>query len=491
MADPFSLLPQMNIPQDPGILSALAGGYGLGQKMRSDVVNQEAGAQAAAGDWNGAAQTALRSGNIDLGTKLQQLPVDRQVQFYDLLGRTAQAATTPEQWAQMSSKMTQLFGPESMRGYETVDARQRAIDLATSAKEKALLKVEQQKAAASTLQAQAAMAGVDVQREGLNKPQMIQDKDGGLHIFDPGKAKGADPLLGVSTYREPNPENKFNSALNTATGTDLGKSRVEDYTKTIEAGNKAGDANVQLEALSAANQRAKSGALADTRMKLGQFVSLFGGDPSMLTGNQASMELMNSLSVLGSLDLSQLSKGSISNFEGQQFARAVAGKENTREGNQMLIDFAKMANDRRIAMKEGYLKIGAGANEQQREAIRQQAFAAVPMPPSISGEAPPQAKGRRGAAATGQAPAQASGPVGTSTNPYQPASAAEFNRLPIGSYVMNPADGKVSQKTANIAEPVPAQAQPRSFAAPGIKPKGEPLAPHNLLRQFFGYEATK
>ena len=460
MVDAFGLLPQINIPQDPGYLTSLTQGYALGNKMQSDVLNRQVGELAAAGNFADASKAAYAGGNIDLGSTLQKLPVERQVQFYDLLGRTAQAAKTPEQWAQMSQTMTRLFGPESMRGYETVDSRQRAIDLATSAKDKALLQIEQQKAAASTLQAQAAMEGVNVHREALNKPQVIQDKDGGIHVLQPGSFAPANPqagtpMKGFTTVQQPNPENKWNSAVQQSAGADYGKGLVDDYQAAIKAGNEAQDSNTQLAALSEANKNAKSGALSDTRMKLGQFVRLLGGDPSMLTGNQASMELMNSLSVLGSLNLSQLSKGQISNFEGQQFMRAVAGKENTPEGNQMLIDFAKMANDRKIAIQQAYIKAGPMASDATRQAIRQQAKQAFPLPESLANPPEVPRKGRRGAAVAPETqPAAPTGQLGAQTNPYQPKSVAEFNQIPIGSYVRN-GDGSVSQKVQNVADAVP------------------------------------
>lgn len=88
---------------------------------------REIGAATAENGLAAGADTALRSGQLDIGTKMQSMGIDRQAKLVDLLGRGAERAQTPEQWATYIGSLERAFGPEMVAQYRDFSARPSAM----------------------------------------------------------------------------------------------------------------------------------------------------------------------------------------------------------------------------------------------------------------------------------------------------------------------------------------------------------------------------
>lgn len=159
-------LPELKTFDSNGYLNAFRTGENDGRERADRAATLQIGQAAKTGGYLDAAKMAMSVGKIDLAAKLEQLSADKQARFYDAMGRAASGADTPEKWAAMTQRMSQMYGPESVKGFESFGSRQQAIDISMTALQQAQLKIQQQEAARA--------AGADARSAELHKYQVAQ-----------------------------------------------------------------------------------------------------------------------------------------------------------------------------------------------------------------------------------------------------------------------------------------------------------------------------
>lgn len=124
-------------------------------------VLRDIGQSTSQGGYLQGAKTAMTHGRMDFASKLQAMGHDEQIRLFDTLSRHAYAADTPEKWSAMTRRMSEKFGPDSIKGYEDFSRRQDAIELALSASDRIKLEAMRNRGSGPTaLQKNLASAGI-------------------------------------------------------------------------------------------------------------------------------------------------------------------------------------------------------------------------------------------------------------------------------------------------------------------------------------------
>lgn len=143
------MLPDFKTIDPNGVLGAFRTGETDGVKRFDRDAQFKIGQAAQTKGYLGGAQEALKFGKIDLAAQLEKLGADKQARFYDALGRAASGADTPEKWTAMVSRISAMYGPEAVKGFEHFSARPQAIAISMSALEQAKLKMQMEENARS------------------------------------------------------------------------------------------------------------------------------------------------------------------------------------------------------------------------------------------------------------------------------------------------------------------------------------------------------
>lgn len=152
--------------------------------------------------------------------------------------------------------------------------------------------------------------------------------------------QGTDPSLAASREEE---------------GKQVGKSRAERRTKIYEDAREAVANNRRLRGFEELNKKATTGGwLSEASLGAKRFLGFFGVEPQSigLEDNASLNETLKALTTRSALDVSQQTKGAITEREMDMFIEAVPSLRNTKEGNQLIIDFLRAANNRRIALNQ-------------------------------------------------------------------------------------------------------------------------------------------
>jgi hypothetical protein len=135
MASWMSFLPQTpDIPSEVGnILRSYRTGYDTQDAMQQNLLRKQIGSTMSSEGPLAAANVAFAGGDVQTGIDLQNMPIERQAKFYDVIGRAAMAADTPEKWQRMTDAFVRTFGADSMTGFEDFSSRDQAISLSMTA----------------------------------------------------------------------------------------------------------------------------------------------------------------------------------------------------------------------------------------------------------------------------------------------------------------------------------------------------------------------
>lgn len=181
------MLPELKTFDSGGPLGAFRTGEADATTRFDKDASFKIGQSAKEGGYLQGAKTALEYGKIDLASKLETLGADKQARFYDAMGRAASGADTPEKWAAMTSRMSSMFGPESVKGFENFGMRSSAIALSMTALEQAKLKLQRE---------EAARAGAAASRAAALHPMQLE-----AMRLENEKAKLASPEGRAATFR--------------------------------------------------------------------------------------------------------------------------------------------------------------------------------------------------------------------------------------------------------------------------------------------------
>lgn len=135
----------------------------------------------------------------------------------------------------------------------------------------------------------------------------------------------------------------------------VGTARGERRQKIFEDAQQAISNNRRLNYFEELNKEASTGGfLAETSLGGKRFLGFLGIDAEAfgLPDNASASEALQALTTRSALDVSQQTKGAISDREMAMFQEAVPSLRNTREGNQLIIDFLRTANQRRVALNK-------------------------------------------------------------------------------------------------------------------------------------------
>lgn len=136
---------------------------------------------------------------------------------------------------------------------------------------------------------------------------------------------------------------------------EIGLARAKRRTKLFEDAREAVVNNRRLDSYERLNKRATTGGfMSDVSLGAKRFLGFFGMEPETLglDDNAGLNEALKAMTTRSALDVSQQTKGAITEREMDMFIEAVPSLRNTKEGNQLIIDFLRAANNRRIALNK-------------------------------------------------------------------------------------------------------------------------------------------
>ena len=123
------------------ILGAATQGQANAQSLNQNFLQHQVGATAATQGLLPASQAAFMGGDVQQGAALQSLSLQRQSQLYDLMGRAAVAADTPQKWNQV---VDSLEGPGYNGPFRDFNSRDTVRMMAMSAQQQAQIGIQQQ-----------------------------------------------------------------------------------------------------------------------------------------------------------------------------------------------------------------------------------------------------------------------------------------------------------------------------------------------------------
>ena len=123
------------------ILGSAAAGGQAAQTLNQNFLQHQVGATAATQGLLPASQAAFMGGNVEQGAQLQNLNLEQQARVFDLMGRGAAAADTPEKWNRL---VDALEGPDYNGPFRDFGSRNTAQMLGMTAAEQARNRVAQQ-----------------------------------------------------------------------------------------------------------------------------------------------------------------------------------------------------------------------------------------------------------------------------------------------------------------------------------------------------------
>jgi len=262
--------------------------------------------------------------------------------------------------------------------------------------------------------------------------------DGGIFDKTTGKwvQKPPDPSLAASREAE---------------AKDVGKSRAERRSQIYNDAQEAVANNRRLDYFEKLNKRATTGGfLTETSLGAKRFLGFFGIDPEALglDNNAGLNEAFKALTTRSALDVSQQTKGAITEREMDMFIEAVPSLRNTKEGNQLIIDFLRAANKRRIEINKravDYVR-ERGSLDEGFVGQMQEIYEANPIP-DLSGYAQPD---------EGKPEEPAESRIAPGTQVDDPSS------LPDGAVVRDPETGQ--RFIIRNGQPVPVEEEPTEAA---------------------------
>jgi hypothetical protein len=123
------------------ILGSAAAGGQQAQNLSQNFLQHQVGATAATQGLLPASQAAFMGGDVQQGAALQSLSLQHQSQLYDLMGRAAVAADTPQKWNQV---VDSLEGPGYNGPFRDFNSRDTVRMMAMSAQQQLQLGLQQQ-----------------------------------------------------------------------------------------------------------------------------------------------------------------------------------------------------------------------------------------------------------------------------------------------------------------------------------------------------------
>src|ERR1700752_30603 len=107
----FGLLTSSNIPGETrNILEMYRQGMADQDAQNQSLLRKQIGSTMANEGPLAAADVAFAGGDVATGVDLQNMPIERQLKLFDIMGRGAEAAKTPEQWDRFSNALEGVFG---------------------------------------------------------------------------------------------------------------------------------------------------------------------------------------------------------------------------------------------------------------------------------------------------------------------------------------------------------------------------------------------
>lgn len=126
-----------------------------------------------------------------------------------------------------------------------------------------------------------------------------------------------------------------------------GKMFAEDYSNIMRSGASAAQNDARLRRFEELAGRVNTGKLTPATTQIKAFGKSLGVDLESLgiTDDVAPAQALDSLATQLSMDLIQQTKGAVSDFEAKKFMEAVPSLSRTPEGNRLLIETMRRAND--------------------------------------------------------------------------------------------------------------------------------------------------
>lgn len=139
------------------------------------------------------------------------------------------------------------------------------------------------------------------------------------------------------------PGEKYQSEFEKASG----KMFAEDYSSIMRAGSSAAQNDARLRRFEELAGKVSTGKLTPATTQVKAFGKSLGVDLEALgiTDDVAPAQALDSLATQLSMDLIQQTKGAVSDFEAKKFMDAVPSLSRTPEGNRLLIETMRRAND--------------------------------------------------------------------------------------------------------------------------------------------------
>jgi hypothetical protein len=168
----------------------------LGRNQRN--LLREVGGLASQGDMAGAANTALAGGDIKTGMGLrdhtfkrkidiEKLSMDKRLKAFQMITDGVKRANTPEKYSALIGTVSDIFGPDSVSGYEDYERRPDALTIL----EQAQLKLK-------NLQIKTAQGKLNAGAQGTLKQvgdQLLRvSPEGGVEVLHTAPPKAGDPL---------------------------------------------------------------------------------------------------------------------------------------------------------------------------------------------------------------------------------------------------------------------------------------------------------
>ena len=110
-----------------GLLDSYRTGYADQEHRNEQGLLGAVGNQFAAGDYAGAAGTAMQGGKLDVGMDIRNWDQNRQLQAIEFLSKAAKEAGTPQRWKVYVDLAAKAFGPDMTKGFESFDMRDQSI----------------------------------------------------------------------------------------------------------------------------------------------------------------------------------------------------------------------------------------------------------------------------------------------------------------------------------------------------------------------------
>lgn len=141
-----------------------------------------------------------------------------------------------------------------------------------------------------------------------------------------------------------------------------GKKRAELRAALEEAAVNASSTIARLDGMEELNGKTATGIFAEGRLTIGKLLQAAGlpEDTFGISGDVGAAEAFRSLTTNQAMSLVQQTKGAVSDAEMKMFTASVPGLVNTRDGNQMIIDFMRTSTLRQREIGRAVSKIDIG-----------------------------------------------------------------------------------------------------------------------------------